>query len=341
MNDQENLKEVFDLNSSKTKAMLRRAKLVTLIRTVTISALVFILLSAAILVANARLLNRIGADRFLEEYLIGLVARPNTYITHARFSDGFLVGELEYVCYRIVGDRPVYDGTHRVAYGLIPFVKSVYGAGRAQLIQIENERSAYGVEFAYYNKLGHREMRFFHPHVGYETYPNDLALLEQMGEDKYVEVAISFDQRYSLEEVHAMLPGGARLVWYWVDTYDEQDLSRMKAQYSDDTKQYGEASVLFASQVYGIKAISSSGEELEEPWNQFLAAVNSNANIKSRYQDVFRRLFEVLGNGKEEVTEEDIRVIGVVVTGDTQSMLLLRDIGCIKAATLGVVIGKL
>lgn len=349
MNDDQKLTETFDFNSSEPKKVLQKAKVYTLVRTVAVSLLVFLLLGAVVMIANAMLLNRIADKELIGEYLFDLVARPNTYMTHNQVNDGFLVGEAEYVAFRLVGNRPVYNGTYKIKYQIIPIVQDIYGTGRGQLIQIENENVAN--EFAFYNKVGHREMKFYHPYIEYETCPNDLALLEEIGEDKYIEMALSFDRDYSLEEVQAMLPDEMKLVWYWVDTYSEKYLDTMKGQYVEvefkeedgqptSKKVYQKPRVLFANEAYGMKAITSTGEISPEPRRFFIAAINMGLKSKSRYQPVFKNLYDALRNDQGEITEDDIKVIGAVVTGDTASMELLKNKNYIKASTLGIVIDK-
>jgi len=185
--------------------------------------------------------------------------------------------------------------------------------------------------------------------IEYETYQNDLAMLEEIGEDKYLEMALSFDRDYSLEEVQAMLPGEVKLVWYWVNTYNEEDLNRMKGHYAElignggqktGEKVYQEPRILFANQVYGMKGITSTGTTIEDPRRSFIGAIKFGLNQKNRYRSQFQRLYDRLSNDKGEITKDDIRVIGVVVTGDTASMKLLRNENYIKAATLGIVIDK-
>lgn len=105
-------------------------------------------------------------------------------------------------------------------------------------------------------------------------------------------------------------------------------------------KVYQEPRILFANQVYGIKGISSTGEIIDDPRRSFISAINFGLNHKSRYQSQFQRLHDRLSNNKGEITEDDIRVIGVVVTGDTASMELLKEKNYIKASTLGIVIDK-
>jgi len=349
MNDEEKLKESFCFNGSGIKKILQRAKLFTLIRTVTISLLVFVLLFGIILIANAMILNRIADSELLNETLLNSVAGPNTYMTHNQVNDGFLVGEAEYITYRIVGNRPVYDGTHKIKYSIFPVVQVLYGTGRSQPIQIENESTENGVEFSFYSKVGNKEMTFYHPGIEYETYPNDLALLDETGKDKYIELALSFDRSYTPEEVQRMLPGEVKIAWYWVDTYSEKNLDAMKGRYvevehkedgrTSTKKVYRKPMVLRSYDVYGMEAITATGETAEEPWRHFIGTIDMGRNKKSHYQPIFKNIYEVLSNGKEEITKDDIRVIGVVVTGDTASMKLLKN-DYAKAATLGIVTDK-
>lgn len=345
MKDEEKLTETFDFNSNKTRKILKKAKILTLVRTITISLLVFVLLSAAVVITNAVMLNRIAMDELANEQIFDLVARPNTYMSQYQVNDGFLTGELEYVTYRIVGNRPVYNGTYKIKYKIIPIVPGIYGySERGQLTQIEVENG-----YSYYNKVGQREMKFYHPYIEYEAYQNDLAMLEGIGEDKYLEMALSFDREYSFKEVQSMLPDGIKVVWYWVNTYNEEDLDKIKGHYkeviSDDRqktgeKEYQEPRILFANEVYGMKGVTSTGRIIDDPYCSFVEAINAGLNRKNSYQSQFKKLYDNLRNGKDEITKDDIRIIGVVVTGDTASMKVLKDKEYIKASTLGIVIDK-
>ena len=192
-------------------------------------------------------------------------------------------------------------------------------------------------------------MTFYHPRIEYENYPTDLDLLEDIGENKYLEFALSFDRGYSIKEVQQMLPGQVKIAWYWVDTYSEQELAKMKGQQAKlvgpDGQPSGETyyqkpQVLFAKQVYGIKAITSNGENRIEPWDDFIKVINIGRQRKGRYQEQFKNLYNVLNHGKGEISKDDLKIIGAVVTGDTASLKQLRNNSCIKAQTLGIQIDK-
>lgn len=334
MSDEKKLKETFDFKSTETKKVLRKAKLFTIFRTVIISLLVFII----VLVANEVILTRIADDKLIDESFYNIIAGPNTYISHSQFYNGFLLGEAEYITTRVVGNKSVFNGTHKIKYSIIPFIKNLYGTGRGQLNQITN-----GAELSYYNKVGNKEMIFFHPSIEYETYPNDLTLLDKLGQDKYLEMALSFNQDYSLEEVQALIPSEVKIAWYWVDTYSEQNLSEMKSHSAEEAngeKHYQKPRVLFANNVYGIKAIDSHGEKAKDPESLFIGFIKLGCKNKGPYQSQFKNLYNVLSNGKGEITKDDLRIIGVVVTGDTDSMNLLKNNNSIKATTLGIQIDK-
>jgi len=345
MKDEEKLTETFNFKSNKTRKILKKAKILTLVRTITVSLLVFVLLSAAIVITNAVMLNRIAMDELANEQIFDLVARPNIYMSQYQINDGFLTGKLDYATYRIVGNRPVYNGTYKIQYNIIPIVTGIYGySERGQLIQVEAED-----EYSYYNKVGNREMKFYHPYIEYKAYQNDLFMLEEIGEDKYLEMALSFDREYSLEEVQAMLTDEVKLVWYWVDTYNEGDLDKMKGHYAEfigndgqptGEKEYQEPRFLFANQVYGMKGVTSTGRIIDDPYCSFVEAINAGLNRKNRYQLQFQGLYDSLSNDKGEIIEDDIRIIGAVVTGDTASMKVLKDKEYIKASALGIVVDK-
>jgi hypothetical protein len=88
-----------------------------------------------------------------------------------------------------------------------------------------------------------------------------------------------------------------------------------------------------------MKGTTSTGEIIKNPYNSFIEAINAGLNRKYN-QTQFKMLFDKLRNGKEKITKDDIRIIGVVVTCDTTSMKLLKDLSFIKASTLGTVIDK-
>jgi len=64
---------------------------------------------------------------------------------------------------------------------IIPIVTGIYGySERSQFILDQTESED---EYRYYNKVGNREMKFYHPYVKYKDYQNDLSMIEEIGEE--------------------------------------------------------------------------------------------------------------------------------------------------------------
>jgi uncharacterized protein YdaT len=328
--------------------VVKKAKLFTVLRNVVIILVVLAILSIAVFISNSLILNRMANNVMRDEFIFNEVARPNNYISQWQSNDGFLVGELEFVTHRIVGDRAVYNGTYNIKYRILPIVSGIYGhSALGQLTQIQTEDG----EQRYYNRAGNREMEFYHPDVEYKSYRNDLKLLEEIGNDKYIEMALSFDRDYSVEEVKELLPDNLTQAWYWVDTFSKEDLDELKGHYveieiaGEDDKTtveeiYQKPQVLRANQVYGMKAITNTGEYEEDPCVSFISAIESGVSNKSLYQPQFQELYDKLSDSNGEIARDNIRIIGVVVTGDADSLGLLKDADYIKASSLGIVVNK-
>ena len=61
-------------------------------------------------------------------------------------------------------------------------------------------------ELTQFSYSGNRIMNFFHPSVQYQQYANDLNRLNKVNDGKWIEMALSFTQAYTYEEVVSMLP---------------------------------------------------------------------------------------------------------------------------------------
>ncbi|MGM9985920.1 MAG: anti sigma factor C-terminal domain-containing protein, partial [Bacillaceae bacterium] len=79
-------------------------------------------------------------------------------------------------------------------------------------------------EFEQFSYEGHRVMNFFHPSFDYPKYSNALSELDNVNDGKLIELALSFDQAYSYEEVVSMLPKDVTLQWNWVNTYSTEEI---------------------------------------------------------------------------------------------------------------------
>lgn len=328
--DEEKLKELFEMRDKPTPSFnntIKRAKTFSMIRTTIISLMIFITLSTALLIANSFILNYVGNKQLSKLQTWFDVAMPNAYMGNTQTDDRIMIGEVEYPRYRFLGEKPIVDGVFKEDYSYMPLINGIYGDLGQYLFSSSGGSFKNLEEMRKYNKAGKRVMKFYHPLISYDKYINDLEELNNIGKDKLMEISLSFDKSYSLEEAKALIPQGITLNWYWVDTLDKNSKDKLSK------------SILEEHEVYGIKALDNQGRVMKNPEESFIDSIirgNSNKDTDYRYKS----LFNVLSGGKTEINKEDLRIIGVVVSGDVETLKALQKLNYIKAATIGAVADK-
>ncbi|PEA35374.1 hypothetical protein CON45_30400 [Priestia megaterium] len=139
-------------------------------------------------------------------------------------------------------------------------------------------------------------------------------MIKDYPNDKYMEMAISFNKNYKLKEVQKMLPTSVHQTWYWVDNYaksngyrGEPENGRWLLGISKPSPQLGEKLTTTK-----IKTEADFLNELEK------TDPGESKNLKNRQK-----------NGL---------IIGLVVTGTKKELLSLRNEPYVKAASLGAVV---
>ncbi|WP_121610785.1 anti sigma factor C-terminal domain-containing protein [Mesobacillus foraminis] len=303
--NEDQLESVFD--DKLLGKTLKKAKRVTLIRTIIISATVCILIAFGLIKVNTMWINEIGNKTTAQ--LIqkdAIMKSPNTVIRTETIDTGLLKGTIKREVFKIVEDKIIPWETQNAHFGLKGFESMSFSSYRTIIddnthIQIPT---------------GERSMMFFVPQYKYKSYTNDLLKLTEYPNDKYIELGISFDKNYTLDEVKKMLPKSVHPMWYWVNGY---------------SKEYDDwAEPVSGKWMYGIY----------EPSSRVGKAMNSS-EIKSE-SDFLNRLKKVYKNDYEELKKQqkDGLIIGVVVTGTKDALLELDDKPYVKASSLGAVVDK-
>ncbi|MEY8350621.1 sigma factor regulator N-terminal domain-containing protein [Bacillus cereus] len=150
---------------------------------------------------------------------------------------------------------------------------------------------------------------FYHPSIKkyYNGVRNDLGAISQM-ENHVAEVAISFDQPYTLKEIQAKIPDNLNIVWWY-----------MTSPIADESK--GPAGV----QVYGFNPSDSP----KEAYNSFIDALKKyDANGTEKTIQEFLKL-----NKNKQFDE--VKILGVMLTGQTQNFKALESQDFIRGASVG------
>ena len=105
---------------------------------------------------------------------------PTGYVSKSNFTQGFLGGRVDYTVSKKVGDRVVALERKSEFYGLN---KPLIGYG----IQYSDVNNSKWDRISTWED-GYRKMLFFHPNINYKKYPNDLSSINNMSDDKVIEM---------------------------------------------------------------------------------------------------------------------------------------------------------
>ena len=116
-----------------------------------------------------------------------------------------------------------------------------------------------------------------------------------------------------------------RLTWLWVDDVNEEKENFQFEQFDDNGEVIGyDKSLRSEHCVYGVSLLDVNGDTKEVPVPRFIGAIEKNQQFKARWQGEFKRLYETLSGGDDQLTEKDLQYSGAVVTGDAQNLSQLK-----------------
>jgi hypothetical protein len=303
----EQFESVFDDKSlGKT---LKKAKRVTLLRTILISAFVCLVIVFGIYKVNIWWVSKIGGETATKLIKQDAVMKaPNTIVNTETIDYGFLKGTIKREVFKVVEDKIIPWETQEAHFGLRGF-KSMSFSSYSTIIDEVNH---------IHIPNGEKEMLFYVPQYRYKTYANDLAKIKDYPNDKYIELGISFNKGYSLNEVKRMLPKSVHQMWYWVNDYSNKADERNEPE--------------SGNWLYGIyDPTSKVAKEMSSP------KVKSESDFLKRLKkyDKSQSYYELI-----QSRQKDGFIIGVVVTGTKDTLLELTDQPYIKASSIGAVVDK-
>lgn len=165
---------------------------------------------------------------------------------------------------------------------------------------------------------GERVIEFYTPNGNYAFLPDDRPLLDDIDENKMVEMAFSFEAAYSIEEVENRFAD--QLNWYWVDS-------------STTGIETEEVESILGNQAYGFLANRNPIESA----NGFIQQIKWLQEEQGDFQEEANRLYDSMtNNGQNALAPEKLGIIGVVVTGTPEELKQFNDAQMIRAAVLGV-----
>ncbi|OME87768.1 hypothetical protein BK120_00025 [Paenibacillus sp. FSL A5-0031] len=315
--------------------LIKKAKRRSMWRIVGVSLGISLLVLACAYLVNLQLLYK-KADHALRDIsMFKEISGPNQYGAGYRQNFGFLEGALEFQTYKLVEGIPVVWNKETYEFNAVGnFSRSLgdYSSLSLPDFSMSNEKFDYLRPYNPYN--GEREMLFYLPDVSYPKVLNETSQLDDMDSRKLVELGISFNTHYTVEQINEMLPPSIHPVWYWVDTYSNKKPYLAKKM-PDGT--IDNPSPDPARRVYGF-GVHPDYEDVTE--KDFLSAVQNGINVKGKYYSEYKRIFDYLRQEKEKPAQSDVRILGVVVTGTVEHLKALKGQRYVKAAVLGAIVDK-
>lgn len=310
------MNEPFD--EIKLQQTVKKAKRKSILKTVLIALIVFIIGSIGNIVFTI-LLSHWSFDR--EKAMIEL-SIPNGFISSTYETIGFLGGTRMYKISKTVGPKTVMLEERRTGYGLFPFMSRGQGKGG-------HEAGEWPIN---YWENGDRKMMFFHPEIQYKEYKNDLAELNKLPDGAWIEMAVSFDRPYNLNEQDTLLPSTINWSWLWLDTYSKKDIETFKKE----VKEYDpKACFINEHEVTGLEMRSKYmyAADYKGEYKNLLEKLQKSPN--QRHQETYKLLKK---RGYDDYT--NVKILGAIVYGTKEDLKALQNNPIVKATSFGVITDK-
>ena len=317
MENNKSLEDIFDDN--KIKKAIKKSKIKTLLKIVSISLLIII----SCIIINFKVFMKLGKENHeLQESVIRLTV-PNGYIAKSNDTLGILGGVNNYMVARSIGNKPIIlgEGTTAFGYFKIPMYDRVRGGSGGTL----DNNTTIPVNY-WFN--GYRKMVFAPPSKPFKELKNDLKELNNISNDKIIEMALSFDKPYNYMEISKIIPK-IKVSWLWIDAFKEET---KKLQLRDNLY---DNPYISESEVLGINTPGGylSDHEVKFGYNELLDNLK-NSHLKM-YADVYKELMD-----KDYIDPEKVPILGVIVYGTKEELKSLIDNPHIRTSSLGVVTDK-
>jgi hypothetical protein len=310
--------------SNDIEGIVKKAKRKSVIRNIVISTISLLFVGALFIIINGQILNKAHYKAAEANRLLFKISQPNIQIGGGKFDYGILSGTYTYNKYKLIEDRVVPWGQDIRTFNAIGLNDKHSALAVYDEVRVGESEE----EYRHYNSTnGQRSMYFYHPWFEYTAIHNDLDLIQNAPNDAVMEVAISFDQSYSVSEIQEFFNLNNKIIWYWVNDYKQSAKEQLKGLHeSGDSSSY----------VYGFNAtrlnMEGDAEDIVAQNEEDFLATLEELKSTGNYDFIIDNLQE---SAKQNMKEGII--LGVVVTGTKEELLKLKEEKHIRAISLGAV----
>jgi hypothetical protein len=322
----------FLLDDKNLKKAYRKSKFMSTIRTIVIVILVVIPLYVVFTKVNLRVSNKIRTEYYAQVEKVLEITKPNTYISKANDTIGFLGANGQYTVSKRIGSWKSIDLYDRNShYGLF----NIKGFNQYITTSSNSGGQKAGEWPVNFDSSGNLTMMAFHPDIKYKEFKNDIALLDKVSSDSLLEMTISLDKKYKVIEISSVLPK-IQVSELLIDGYTNEEMEKYKKEASDYD---GKATFIPEFNFIGLKvssrfAFDSTGD-VTHNYNIFLDNLQfdfKDTYYKNKFSDIYSTL-----KAKDQLDVNKLDIIGVVVYGSPEELQNLKGNPHIKATSVGII----
>lgn len=327
-----NIEGLFDINNKNLNKAIRKVKIKSIMKITFISLIVVLVLAITSTLFGSYYTDKERSKIDIEKLIKENIGAPDKFRGKSMRYQSSFGGKVIYTTYKVIEGKVVYTGFDEYSYGII---KSGNKVGTEWPSILGNAYTENDLKNTIYNEVGQREMEFFYPFVKYSKYKSDFKLLDEIESNKYIEMALSFDKAYDIDQIKNLFPTTTHITWYWIDDLSAAE-KKERLAYAIN---YKENRICNETNSYGVKSINSSGEYLKDPFGLFTAIISNEYKENSKNGEI-KRLYNNLKGKDGKLTPRDLKIEGVVVTGTPETLKLLQNLPFIKASSIGVITDK-
>lgn len=336
MSNEKDMDEIFSFDNSTNagKGLIKRAKRKSNLRMVGMSVLTITLVSIVIVSLKLQLAPEIFDKAIKRHVYYNNVFGADGFYGDFKSYFGLTNCESDVVKYKIINGKPVTTENVQIKGGFFgnELNRNSMKAKRPLVIISDGSELRNMLEGEAYTDTGERVMKFYHPEIEYKNYSSDINNLDKIQDGQNIEMSLSFDKEYSIDEVKDMIPSGITLNWYWVNTFNGEKINSLKENKETDMPNI----ILNEFQVVGFDGIDKNGRVLQRPEEKFINTINDGIKIKG-LKDEFKGLYDSLKGENGIISKNNIKIIGVVVSGNKDTLKSLVNNKNIKASSFGII----
>lgn len=313
------------LDDKEFEKTMRKSRRKAILKNVVITGSVLIALYSGLTFGSNYLLSeRLTKEHDVEGLWLS-ITEPNIEQSASFYKPNSFSIDATHEYSKKIGDRMVPWESLSGHYNLI---RSEIGSS-SSITHYNEKRKAFEI---FNNQNGQRELIFYHPEVQYQQTPNDLNLLDEIGINKYVEYALSFDRPYSFSEVQKLLDK-QNTDWLWIETESDEEIHSMNRK---ELKEGEEGEIFLRGNIYGYQY--NSQNDWASP--EFFIDKLKSPELYGDHADKAKKVLKRLKKDNPKLDSEKVKIVGAVVSGTPDELKKYQNKDFIRATSLGATIDK-